>query len=67
MRMSKFFGFPFVAAVAAVALGFLFASSSNAGVIVAMGDTEGGEHGQIAIESGSNDCLLYTSPSPRDS
>ena len=47
MRMSKFFGFPFVAAVA---LGFLFASSSNAGVIVAMGDTEGGGHGQIAIE-----------------
>ena len=42
MRMSKFLGFPFVAAMASVALRFLFASSANAGVIVAMGDTEGG-------------------------
>ena len=49
MRMSKFSGFPFVAAVA---VGFLFVSSANAGVIVAMGDAEGGGHGQIAIEGG---------------
>ena len=53
--MSQILGFPFVAAVA---VGFLFASSANAGVIVAMGDTEGGEHGQIAIEGGSDDVTL---------
>ena len=52
MRMSKFLGFPFAA------VGFLFASSANAGVIVAMGDTEGGGHGQIAIEGGSDDVTL---------
>ena len=44
--------------MAAVAVGFLFASSATAGVIVAMGDTEGGGHGQIAIEGGSDDVTL---------